>query len=201
MHLFPNLLRPLTKSLSHEHEHFFQISKASSKKSRSSYDDGWGDYGRVDDDDYYEEVKVVKKAAAANKRGKNYQQFDEDEQVRLSPLLEIEYWNGNFSISISMFLFCQYHLYFSLYYGRVTSLMTSPRRTIPTTTTGGDPRRPPRSAPTLSARPPRRRRRRGGAGRRRRPPREGGGPRPRPRAERRSLASITTPTPMLSTGT
>ena len=56
-----------------------QISKASSKKSRASYDDGWGDYGRVDDDDYYEEVKVVKKAAAANKRGYRY---DDEEQVR-----------------------------------------------------------------------------------------------------------------------
>ena len=38
----------------------------------------------------YKQVKVVKKAAAANKRGKNYQQFDEDEQVRKS------WWNGNF---------------------------------------------------------------------------------------------------------
>ena len=61
------------------HCHILQISKASSKKSRSSYDDGWGDYGRTDDDYYYEEVKVVKKAAAANKRGS--QRWDEEEQV------------------------------------------------------------------------------------------------------------------------
>ena len=63
-----------------------QISKASSKKSRSSYDDGWGDYGRTDDDYYYEEVKVVKKAAAANKRGKNYS-YDDEEQVTHISLL------------------------------------------------------------------------------------------------------------------
>ena len=62
---------------------FLQISQASSKKSRSSYDDGWGDYGRATDDYYYEEVKAVKKAAAANKR--RYQQYDDEEQVRICP--------------------------------------------------------------------------------------------------------------------
>ena len=82
---------------------FLQISQASSKKSRTSYDDGWGDYGRATDDYYYEEVKVVKKAAAANKRGKGGYQYDDDEQVRLSlmVLITLERDDNLYAMSIS----------------------------------------------------------------------------------------------------